>query len=516
MTTAGFGADVYLFLIVGLVFWLLLPTLMLGWSPVLIASGSMSPAIRPGDIVLINDTVTDEPLGAGTIITYTDPREGRDRLVTHRIAETALTPEADTVAEYITRGDANTVDDASPVPHDQVVGSARLLIPLLGLPVHWARTADHTSLSIFALLTLTAITVASDTARRTAVSVRPSRQQLRRNSRFAQRERAVVAARASRAAEAARAAGVAAMAAQAQLARHHGAGQAGLRPTADGGMPNVMPPGLDVPVASIQASPATDAAPPVQRGAGAASVAGAGGTDADGSTAGRAAPSGPSNLDGDEPHKPRLTPVAVLREPPRRARKRRPSRLFMLILLIGLTAGGAAIPGTGAAFTAVATSTGNMFATAAPGPVDDDPVAEPEPVGDLILSPEAGGGGAGTVDAGDTPPGQYQTYTFVFSGNDTVDIELVGEAVAQLSLRRNGPGNSPGDAVVRLLDDGVQIAAGNSGNVTNGEFALITFTLDGPLVGTYDPNRLTVEVDLRRLEMDLTGERSRIILPHAL
>ncbi len=475
MTIAGFGADVYLFLIVGLVLWLLLPTLVLGWSPVMIASGSMSPAVRPGDIVLINEQVADEPLGAGTIITYIDPRQDRDGLVTHRIAETALTPEADAVAEYVTRGDANTVNDAHPVPHDQIVGSARLLIPLLGLPVHWARSADHTNLSIFVLVTMTAITVASGTARQTAVSVRPSRQQLRRNSRFAQRERAVIAARAARAAEAAKAAA---------------------------SVPDGAPPRFTVPVERLRtSSPATSAAPPVQRGVGAAPGAGRGAGGG---------PTAATDLRTDEPRKPRLTPVAGLRRPAERTTRRRPSRMLMLLCLIALTTGGAAIPGTGAALTAAGANTGNMFSTAAPDPEDD-----PEPFGDLILSSEAGGGLGDTVDDGDIPPGQYQTYTFVFDGAGSGDVDLLGEAVARLSLRRNGPGNSPGDAVVRLLADGDQVAVGSSGNVTSADFATVVFTLDGALDGTYDPSSLTVEVDLRRLSMNLEDGASLVELPHA-
>jgi len=479
MTTAGFGADVYLFIIVGLVFWLLLPTLLLGWSPVMIASGSMSPAIRAGDIVLINEQVAAEPFGAGTIITYTDPRQDRDRLVTHRIAETELTPEAAAVAEYITRGDANTVNDAHPVIHDQVVGSARLLIPLLGLPVHWARTPDHTSLSIFVLLTMTAVAVATGTARQTAVSVRPSRQQLRRNSRSAQRDRAVISARASRAAQAAQAVRAA---------------------QAAGSVPDGTDARLDVAAATIPtSSPATDAAPPVQRGVGAASgpgpdVGGGSGTNVDPTAT--AAPGDVNKL--------RLRPVAQLRAPARRSRERQPSRLFMFVLLIAITAGGASIPGTGAAFTAAAINTGNMFSTAAPAP-------DPGPPPDLVLPPFEG---APIVDSTGNPPGQYTTFPFDVQLDQAVVLN--GTAIAELRVRRNGPGNSPGDAEVRLYANGTQIAAGTSDNVTGDGWQTISIPLSPALDATYEAGtEFTVEVDIRRLAMDLSDGQSKILLPHA-
>ena len=83
LTTVGLAADVHLFLVLALVAWLLLPTVALGWSSVLVASGSMSPAIRAGDIVLIDRPPPDQPLGPGTIVTYRDGDGRHSRLVTH-------------------------------------------------------------------------------------------------------------------------------------------------------------------------------------------------------------------------------------------------------------------------------------------------------------------------------------------------------------------------------------------------------------------------------------------------
>ncbi|MBT0770964.1 signal peptidase I [Kineosporia sp. J2-2] len=100
---------------------------LLGWQPVTVVSGSMAPAVRAGDVLLV------APLGArparvGEVVTYRRP--GTGALVTHRI-----TTVDDEGRAYRTRGDANLVDDAGPVPAGAVLGRARVRVPLAGLPV---------------------------------------------------------------------------------------------------------------------------------------------------------------------------------------------------------------------------------------------------------------------------------------------------------------------------------------------------------------------------------------------
>lgn len=137
----------YLWIVLWLALAVVLPTVGLGWRPVMITSGSMTPLIRPGDVVLTGP-VPEEPLGAGTVITYQDPARP-DRVVTHRIVEV----EAD--GAYRTRGDANAVPDSTPVPPSAVIGRGRLLVPLIGLPLLWFSGA----LALFAVWL--AVTVAA-------------------------------------------------------------------------------------------------------------------------------------------------------------------------------------------------------------------------------------------------------------------------------------------------------------------------------------------------------------------
>lgn len=104
--------------------WVAVPALVLGWQPVAITSGSMSPLIRAGDVVLLDPSA---PVETGSVITY--PRG--DGLETHRVVDVGDDG-------YVTRGDANGAPDRSPVAPDQVLGAGRLVVPLVGAPAQAA------------------------------------------------------------------------------------------------------------------------------------------------------------------------------------------------------------------------------------------------------------------------------------------------------------------------------------------------------------------------------------------
>lgn len=146
-------ANVYVFLTLGLLIWVVVPAMFLGLRPTVIASGSMAPLIERGDIVMIERSrATDGPLDPGAVVTYHDPYI--EAMVTHRVV--------DVVDEgYVTRGDANRADDPRVVAFDAVAGHGRLLVPFLGLPLLWLREGAWLLLGLWALATLWAI----DTAR---------------------------------------------------------------------------------------------------------------------------------------------------------------------------------------------------------------------------------------------------------------------------------------------------------------------------------------------------------------
>ena len=91
--------------------------LVFGYGSALIVTGSMEPAIMPGDMVVIHEQDDYEP---GDIVTY----HGNNSPITHRILE--RTPNG-----YITQGDANNKDDGE-IEKSRIVGRVVRTIPGVG------------------------------------------------------------------------------------------------------------------------------------------------------------------------------------------------------------------------------------------------------------------------------------------------------------------------------------------------------------------------------------------------
>ena len=99
---------------------------VLGFSAAVVVTGSMSPAIEPGDLVVCRRAAD---YAVGDVITF----HSGASLVTHRIV--GSTPDS-----YITQGDANNVADADPVPRGAVVGKVVFTVPKLGIFIEKLRT----------------------------------------------------------------------------------------------------------------------------------------------------------------------------------------------------------------------------------------------------------------------------------------------------------------------------------------------------------------------------------------
>jgi len=92
-----------------------------------ILSGSMEPALSPGDVVIISDSASVQ---IGDVITF----DGGDTVpITHRIIGVED-------GQYITKGDANENVDGAPVPPANVLGRVVLTIPVVGYVILWANT----------------------------------------------------------------------------------------------------------------------------------------------------------------------------------------------------------------------------------------------------------------------------------------------------------------------------------------------------------------------------------------
>jgi signal peptidase I len=114
----------------GLVMLAVVPSVAMGWDTSVLTSGSMTPALRTGDVVAAKP-YRGEPLHLGSIVVFRDP-EGRR--VTHRIVAT------NDNGTFVTQGDANQVSDSTPLSPDHILGVGRFVVPRVGIPIIWVRT----------------------------------------------------------------------------------------------------------------------------------------------------------------------------------------------------------------------------------------------------------------------------------------------------------------------------------------------------------------------------------------
>ncbi|MGW2258113.1 signal peptidase I [Streptomyces sp. NPDC001780] len=130
----------------GLLVWTHVPVVALGWTAGVVQSGSMRPALTPGDVVLYQPPSRDRPPAVGHIVLVRDPtRPGR--LLTHRVHQ--VRPDN----ALITKGDANPAPDSTPVRPTALQGVARFRVPWIGLPVQLWR-AGRTVPAVTVLLGL--------------------------------------------------------------------------------------------------------------------------------------------------------------------------------------------------------------------------------------------------------------------------------------------------------------------------------------------------------------------------
>jgi signal peptidase len=103
-----------------------------GYRSFTVRSGSMTPAIETGDVVV---TKPISPLAArvGDVVTFVDP-EGTGKLFSHRVQSVRAV--GDEVA-FVTRGDANTSTEHWRVPAAGSIGSVSYRIPKVGYALSW-------------------------------------------------------------------------------------------------------------------------------------------------------------------------------------------------------------------------------------------------------------------------------------------------------------------------------------------------------------------------------------------
>jgi len=96
-----------------------------GWQPLVERTGSMAPAITPGDLVLVERARADAAR-PGEIITFADPHVD-GRTLTHRVV--SVRREAGHL-RIVTRGDANRGSEAWTIAPNGTVGRLRAQVAL--------------------------------------------------------------------------------------------------------------------------------------------------------------------------------------------------------------------------------------------------------------------------------------------------------------------------------------------------------------------------------------------------
>jgi signal peptidase len=108
-----------------------------GWKALNVLTGSMKPAINPGDLVIIHPTFLRN-IHSGDVITY--KRNDQETTITHRV--TSVKGEMVTV-----KGDANESED-TPFAVSRIIGKAALVVPGAGLLTKWLQSPIGLSLLV--------------------------------------------------------------------------------------------------------------------------------------------------------------------------------------------------------------------------------------------------------------------------------------------------------------------------------------------------------------------------------
>ena len=114
-----------------------------GYQMYIVLSGSMSPEFDTGSLAFVQEVDTEE-LAVGDIITYRSSADS-DSLTTHRIVE--IIKNGNT--QFVTRGDANNVNDPVPVLDENVVGQVTGSVPYVGYALNFVQTRQGLILLIF-------------------------------------------------------------------------------------------------------------------------------------------------------------------------------------------------------------------------------------------------------------------------------------------------------------------------------------------------------------------------------
>ena len=100
-----------------------------GVVPFIVLSDSMYPEIQSGDLIVCRQSPAAD-VREGDVISFFDPEGNGVSVVSHRVVAIGTDDSGQPV--FTTKGDANNVEDSSPVTADKLVGVYQFRIPGLG------------------------------------------------------------------------------------------------------------------------------------------------------------------------------------------------------------------------------------------------------------------------------------------------------------------------------------------------------------------------------------------------
>lgn len=125
-----------------------------GWNFYSVDSYSMSPSYPMNSLIIVQN-IEPENIEVGDVITYVASEDGL--LVTHRVTD--IDTEQQT---FTTKGDANEIEDASPILWGNVIGKVFLCIPALGRPLRYLTAEENRPIVIGLILAVLLLAVGWD------------------------------------------------------------------------------------------------------------------------------------------------------------------------------------------------------------------------------------------------------------------------------------------------------------------------------------------------------------------
>ena len=136
---------------------LLVGVRILGLKVFTVLSPSMEPTYKTGSVIYVK-SIKPEDLKVDDVITFSI---SKTTTATHRIVE--ILPKNNGTRYFQTKGDANKVNDASPVHEANIIGTPVFTIPYLGYLASFIQNSRGKYLSIAIILILLIVVFLLDT-----------------------------------------------------------------------------------------------------------------------------------------------------------------------------------------------------------------------------------------------------------------------------------------------------------------------------------------------------------------